>query len=46
MCPDENDLEYFALALKLRYAIWSQDKTLKQQQIIRIYSTEELNKMF
>ncbi|MBU1200907.1 MAG: PIN domain-containing protein [Nanoarchaeota archaeon] len=46
ICPDENDVEYFALALKLRCPIWSQDKALKQQKIITVYSTEELNNMF
>jgi len=46
ICPDKNDVEYFALALKLHCPIWSQDKALKQQNIIQVYSTEELNKMF
>lgn len=46
ICPDKNDVEYFALALKLHCLLWSQDKALKQQNVIKIYSTEELNKMF
>ena len=40
--PDPNDTEYFALALKLGCAIWSNDKKLKQQDKIRIHSTDEL----
>ena len=46
ICPDPNDIEYFALALKLKCAIWSNDKKLKEQNVIRIYSTEELNTIF
>ncbi|HIJ03012.1 TPA: hypothetical protein HA369_01705 [Candidatus Woesearchaeota archaeon] len=40
--PDENDTEYFALALKLSCPIWSNDKRLKNQEKIRIFSTTEL----
>ena len=42
--PDPDDVIYFALALKLNCPIWSQDKKLKQQDKIKIYSTEELVK--
>ncbi len=42
--PDPNDTEYFALALKLKCSIWSNDKKLKQQDKVRIYSTEDLVK--
>lgn len=42
--PDLNDAEYFALALKLKCAIWTNDKRLKQQDKVKIYSTEELLK--
>ena len=45
-CPDPDDIDYFALALKLKCALWSQDKALKQQKIIQVYSTEELSKIF
>lgn len=45
--PDEKDVDYFALALKLKCPIWSQDKALKEnQKIVTIYSTEELTKIF
>ena len=45
--PDEKDVDYFALALKLKCAIWSKDKALKEKQNeIAIYATEDLAKMF
>ena len=40
--PDLNDVDYFALALKLNCPIWSNDKKLKEQNRVRIYSTEDL----
>ncbi|HLD10584.1 MAG TPA: PIN domain-containing protein [Candidatus Nanoarchaeia archaeon] len=40
--PDINDTEYFALALKLNCAIWTNDKILKNQERIKVYSTQEL----
>ncbi len=46
LCPDENDADYFALALKLKCAVWSNDKKLKEQDTVKIYSTEELIKEF
>lgn len=46
-CPDPNDIDYFALALKLKCPIWSNDKVLKtKQKFLTIYSTEDLMKMF
>src|SRR3989344_7053932 len=37
--PDIDDIHYVALALKLKCAIWSNDKELKQKQnIIKIYT--------
>ena len=42
ICPDEKDIPYFALALKLEMPIWSNDKKLKEQNIIKIYSTKEM----
>lgn len=43
--PDIDDTEYFALALKLNCAIWSNDKKLKQQDRVKVYSTAELTKL-
>ncbi len=44
--PDNKDVDYFALALRLNCVIWSNDKKLKEQNKIKIYSTEELVKKF
>lgn len=46
ICPDPNDAIYFALALKLNCGIWSNDKKLKEQNKINVYSTEDLVKGF
>ena len=43
---DEKDVDYIALALKLRCAIWSNDKELKKQKEVLVYSTEDLVKIF
>ncbi|MBI2664574.1 hypothetical protein HYX10_04510 [Candidatus Woesearchaeota archaeon] len=40
--PDEKDVMYLALALKLKCALWSNDKRLKQQDRVKVYSTEDL----
>jgi predicted nucleic acid-binding protein len=40
--PDPNDVIYFALALKMKAGIWSNDKKLKEQNSIKVYSTSEL----
>jgi len=46
ICPDENDTEYFALALKIKCDIWSNDEKLKEQDKINVYSTKELIGLF
>jgi len=43
--PDPNDTEYFALALRLNCGIWSNDKKLKEQDQVKVYSTSELLKI-
>ena len=40
--PDPADTIYFALALKLGCGIWSNDKKLKNQKKVKVYSTEEV----
>ncbi|MEW6722048.1 MAG: putative toxin-antitoxin system toxin component, PIN family [Candidatus Micrarchaeota archaeon] len=40
--PDPDDVVYFALALKLGAGIWSNDKLLKKQNKIPIYSTADI----
>jgi predicted nucleic acid-binding protein len=42
--PDKKDVLYFALALKLKSAIWSNDKKLKEQNKVKVYSTDEVMK--
>ena len=45
ICPDANDVHYFALALKLGCAIWSNDKKLKEQDQIKVYASYELMRL-
>ena len=45
LAPDPDDMAYFALALKLNCAIWSNDKKLKEQNKIKVYNTHELSKL-
>ena len=40
--PDEKDVMYFALAFKLKCGIWSNDKALKEQDKVKIFSTKKL----
>jgi predicted nucleic acid-binding protein len=40
--PDENDVQYISLALHLGIPIWSNDRKLKEQNVVRVYSTEEI----
>ncbi|MFH1365157.1 MAG: PIN domain-containing protein [archaeon] len=42
ICPDEKDTEYFSLALSKNIPIWSEDKALKKQSSVKIFSTKEL----
>lgn len=42
ICPDKNDIDYFALALRLNCPIWSEDKKLKEQNKIEVFSTKDL----
>ena len=43
--PDPDDTEYIALALKLKCSLWSNDKRLKEQDKVKVYSTSELMKL-
>ncbi len=40
--PDPKDTEYLALALKLNCFLWSNDKKIKPQEKVKVYSTEDL----
>lgn len=44
--PDKDDIDYFALALKLNCPIWSNDKKLKEQNKVKVYSTNDLQELF
>jgi predicted nucleic acid-binding protein len=46
ICPDEGDVNYFALAIKLKCALWSNDKELKNQKHVIVYSTYDLINMY
>ena len=39
---DPDDIQYFATALKFNCAIWSNDKAMKNQTSIKIYSTTDI----
>ena len=40
--PDKDDIDFLALALHIGCPIWSQDKALKKQGAVTVYSTAEL----
>ncbi|HLD15429.1 MAG TPA: PIN domain-containing protein [Candidatus Nanoarchaeia archaeon] len=44
--PDKNDALYFAAALKKNCPIWTNDKKLTEQTMIRIYSTSDLIRIY
>jgi len=46
ICPDINDVPYFAIALKFKCGIWSNDKELKKQDVIKVFSTKEVYEIY
>ncbi len=46
VCPDHKDVTYFALAMHLKCAVWSNEKQLKNQERIPVYATHELIRIF
>lgn len=42
---DQDDIEYLALALKLNCPLWSEDKDMKKQSRINVFTTAELLKI-
>jgi len=42
--PDKDDIDFFALALKLKCPLWSNEKILKAQSILKVFSTADLLK--
>lgn len=43
--PDPKDVEYFSVALAFGCAIWSNDKKLKEQSVVKVFSTSEVLKL-
>lgn len=43
--PDIDDALYFAVALRIDCAIWSNDNELKNQKIVKVYSTKDIIKI-
>ncbi|MBC7129159.1 MAG: hypothetical protein H5T45_05460 [Thermoplasmatales archaeon] len=46
IAPHFKDIPYFALALSLNAAIWSDEKAFKRQIKVKIFSTEKLKTFF
>lgn len=46
LIQDPDDIDFFALALSTNSAIWSNDPHLKQQSLVKVYTTKDLLKMF
>ena len=42
LAPHPKDVEYFALALKLDFPIWSDEKAFKKQSKVKVFSTSDL----
>jgi len=45
ICPDKDDVQFFALSLAKGIPLWSNDKELKKQNIMKVINTEELSRM-
>jgi predicted nucleic acid-binding protein len=45
ICPDSGDIDFFALALRLRAPLWSNDRLLKRQKRVVVVCTLELIEM-
>lgn len=40
--PDTDDIDFFALSMALQIPLWSNEKRLKEQQKLKVYSTLDL----
>lgn len=40
--PDSNDIDFFALAIKLKLPLWSNEALLKKQNKVEVFSTLDL----
>ncbi|MEW6499155.1 MAG: PIN domain-containing protein [Cyanobacteriota bacterium] len=45
LSPEQEDAPFLALSLAMRIPLWSNDKALKKQSTVRVFSTEELSKL-
>ncbi|MBI1969425.1 hypothetical protein HYS48_01910 [Candidatus Woesearchaeota archaeon] len=43
--PDQKDSPFFALALKLKAALWSNEPRLRRQSAVKVLSTQEVLKI-
>jgi len=43
--PDEKDIAYFALAMKMACGIWSNDKKMKEQDSVKVFNSQEMIKL-
>jgi len=44
--PDPDDVDFFALALKLNCPLWSNDSKLKEQEVVKVLSTKDLSEIY
>ncbi len=44
LAPHPKDVEYFALALKFDFSIWSNEESFKEQPRVKVFSTGELKR--
>jgi len=42
LAPHLKDVEYFALALRFDFPIWSNEKAFKKQSKVKVFSTKDL----
>jgi len=42
LAPHPKDVEYFALALRFDFPIWSNEKAFKKQSKVKVFSTSDL----
>ena len=42
VCPDSNDVDYFALALKEGVSVWTNDRRLKGQSVVEVLNTMDV----
>ncbi|MDA3836260.1 MAG: PIN domain-containing protein [Nanoarchaeota archaeon] len=46
LCPDIDDVDFFALCLNMNAPLWSNDKLLKSQEKIKVLSTKDIIECF